>query len=224
MVSDDKSAGNLPNTTRTEALSDGVFAIAMTLLVLDVRVPPHEGGLLRMELLRQWPVYVAFLASFLYIAVIWANHHAAFRQITTVDRALGWANTAILLGAVVLPFPTAVLADSFRAGDPHDERTAVVLYAALAVFMSATWLAFFWLLDRRIPADSCPGATPWKVQARRPITGIIGYFVGAGLAVAVQPAIGLAVLAIPGYYAITSEGLRRSPRARTGQPRVGRRD
>jgi uncharacterized membrane protein len=222
MVSDDKSDGDGPNSTRTEALSDGVFAIAMTLLVLDVRVPPHEGGMLHAELLRQWPAYVAFLASFLYIAVIWTNHHAAFRQITTVDRALGWANTAILLGAVVLPFPTAVLADAFRDGDPHDERTAVVLYAALAAFMSATWLAFFWLLDRRIPADTRLGATRWKVQARRPITGIIAYIVGAGLAVAVEPAIGLAVLAIPGYYAVTSEGVRRSPRVRTGQPATGR--
>jgi uncharacterized membrane protein len=205
------------NTIRTEALSDGVFAIAMTLLVLDLRVPDHETGSLLIGLLRQWPGYVSFLASFLYIAVIWTNHHGAFRRIASIDRVLSWANMGVLLGAVLLPFPTAVLADAFRAGSIEDERTAVVLYAALAVFMSTTWIVFFWVLHRRSSTTSSRDTVSWKAQVQRPIIGILCYIVGAGLGVLIHPAIGLVVLLIPVYYAVTSEGLRRPrPVAPTG--------
>jgi uncharacterized membrane protein len=197
-----------PDTARTEVLSDGVFAIAMTLLVLDLRVPDHESGSLLTALLHQWPGYVSFLASFLYIAVIWTNHHGAFRQIDSMDRVLTWANIGILLGAVLLPFPTAVLADAFRAGSSEDERTAVVLYAAMAVFMSAMWIVFFWLLDRRSFTADRNHTVSWRAQVRRPIIGIIGYTVGAGLGVLIQPAFGLVVLLIPVYYAVTSDGIR----------------
>jgi uncharacterized membrane protein len=196
-----------PNTIRTEALSDGVFAIAMTLLVLDLRVPGHEAGSLSVGLLRQWPGYVSFLASFLYIAVIWTNHHAAFRRIVSIDRVLNWANMGVLLGAVLLPFPTAVLADAFRAGSTEDERTAVVLYAALAVFMSATWIVFFWVLHRRSSTMNSRDPISWKAQVQRPVIGIVCYVVGAGLGAVIHPAVGLVVLLIPVYYAATSEGL-----------------
>lgn len=217
------------NTVRTEALSDGVFAIAMTLLILDVRAPDHTAGELLAALVHQWPAYLGFLASFLYIAVIWRNHHAAFWRIDTIDRVLSWTNTGILLGAVLLPFPTAVLADAFREGNTNDERTAVVLYTAVAIFMSAMWMAFFWLLDRRIPMSDTADVMSWKAQARRPIVGISGYVIGASLGLAAHPALGLIILAIPIYYAVTSEGLHRyrsNPNPHTTQqaepPRLGR--
>jgi uncharacterized membrane protein len=204
------------NATRTETLSDGVFAIAMTLLVLDLRVPDHEAGALSTCLLRQWPGYASFLASFLYIAVIWTNHHGAFRRIVSIDRILNWANMGVLLGAVLLPFPTAVLADAFRAGNIQDEQTAVLLYAALAVFMSGTWIVFFWVLHRNSATMNFRDTVSWKAQVQRPVIGIISYLVGAGLGVVVHPAIGLVVLMIPVYYAVTSEGL---PRPRMLTPR-----
>jgi uncharacterized membrane protein len=200
------------NTVRTEALSDGVLAIAMTLLILDLRPPNHAPGALLHELLRQWPAYVSFLASFLYIAVIWANHHAAFQRITTIDRSLGWANTAIMLGAVMLPFPTSVLAGAFRDGNRADEHAAIVLYAGTAVMMSASWMALFWLLHRRNPRTDPAIGMSWRAQAQRPLIGIAGYLMGISLSLLVHPALGLTILAIPIYYAVTSEGLRhRSP-------------
>jgi Endosomal/lysosomal potassium channel TMEM175 len=115
------------SNTRIEALSDGVFAIAMTVLVLDLRAPSHREGMLLRGLVAQWPAYVSFLASFLYIGVIRTNHHATFRQIVSAGRSVTWANLGVLCGTVLLPFPTAVLADAFRAGSSADEQTAAIL-------------------------------------------------------------------------------------------------
>lgn len=200
-------------TTRTEALSDGVFAIALTVLVLNLRAPSHRDGALLAALVAQWPAYVSFLASFLFIGVIWTNHHATFRQIRSVDRGVTWANLAILCGTVLLPFPTAVLADAFRAGSRGDQQTAAILYAGLAVLMSMAWLALFFLLHRRsYPIQSDGRLAPWRAQMRRPILGSLGYASGALLGLVLAPTISLAVLvAIPLYYALTSEGLRNTP-------------
>jgi uncharacterized membrane protein len=95
----------LAESNRVEAFSDGVLAIAITLLVLDLRTaghPGHVGG----DLLAQWPTYLAYVASFIYIGVVWVNHHALFNRIASVDTGLLWCNLALLLAASVLPFPS----------------------------------------------------------------------------------------------------------------------
>jgi uncharacterized membrane protein len=199
---------------RTAALSDGVFAIAMTLLVLDLRTPPHSDGRLLRALVEQWPAYVSFFASFLYIGVIWINHHATFRQIRSTDRSVMWANLGILCGTVLLPFPTAVLADAFREGSHADEQTAAILYAAVAVFMSTAWLALFLLLHRRsYPIPSDESLAPWRAQMRRPTAGSLLYACGALVGLVVVPTASLAVFVLtPIYYALTSEGLHTTRR------------
>ena len=84
------------DTGRAEAFSDGVIAIIITLLVLDLRPPGGEpGGLLR-GLLRQWPTYLAYVTSYVYVGVVWLNHKAMFRRIRSIDRGLHWANFGIL--------------------------------------------------------------------------------------------------------------------------------
>ncbi|MCW2994487.1 MAG: hypothetical protein JWQ18_1982 [Conexibacter sp.] len=208
-------------TNRTEGLSDGVFAIAMTLLVLDLRVPSHQAGTLLASLLAQWPAYIAFLASFSYIAVVWTNHHATFRQIDAVDRVVSSANLGILLGTVLLPFPTAVLTDAFRSGSRVDEQTALVLYAAVAASMSAAWLVLFLFLERRSAVTSrATASASWKAQARRPIFGTAGYALGALAGVTLLPVVGLiAFVLVPLYYAATSEGLRAERRHRRSSAR-----
>jgi uncharacterized membrane protein len=103
----DPVAGPLTESTRVEAFSDGVFAIAITLLVLDLEAPASRGGPARPA--RPVAAYVAYLASFGYIGVIWANHHYLFTRIARVSGALLWRNRA-LLAMPVLPFPTAVVA------------------------------------------------------------------------------------------------------------------
>jgi uncharacterized membrane protein len=101
------------DTARTEAFSDGVFAIAITLLVLDIKVPhdlPENTSLLR-ALLNQWPIYMAFLTSFATIGIMWLNHHRMFRYIRRVDHWFLVLNGLLLLGVTFVPFPTSLAAE-----------------------------------------------------------------------------------------------------------------
>src|SRR5205814_6853937 len=101
-----------------EAFSDGVFAIAITLLILEIRVPPvgTPGGL-RVALPHLWPSFLAFLASFLTIGVMWLNHHRLFTLIRKSDDGLIAFNLLLLLGITWIPFPTALLAEHLRGPD-----------------------------------------------------------------------------------------------------------
>jgi len=101
-------------TGRTEAFSDGVFAIAITLLVLELKVPhPPDGGTvssLSRALLSQWPSYTSFVISFFTILIMWANHHAMFNMVRRIDVPFLYANGFLLLVVTFIPFPTSVLA------------------------------------------------------------------------------------------------------------------
>jgi uncharacterized membrane protein len=127
-------------TTRVEAFSDGMFAIAITLLILEIKVPDRTQGPLAEGLLRQWPSYLAFFLSFAYIGVMWMNHHRMFTHIRRSNDTLLVLNVLLLLGVTAVPFPTAVLAS--RLGTP-DQRTAAVFYNAvfivIAVFFNVLW-------------------------------------------------------------------------------------
>lgn len=106
------------DTNRLEAFSDGVFAIAITLLVLEIKVP-YSGAALGGELLRLWPSYFAYAVSFIVIGAIWLNHHVIFDHIVRADHQLLLLNTLHLMFIAFLPFPTAVLANALhnRAGE-----------------------------------------------------------------------------------------------------------
>jgi uncharacterized membrane protein len=111
-----------------EAFSDGVFAIAITLLILEVHVPKGlENRGLTDALLAEWPSYAAFLTSFLTIGIMWINHHRLFTLIRRVDNWLLVLNMLLLLGVTIVPFPTAFVADYL--GHPG-ERLAAILYTA----------------------------------------------------------------------------------------------
>src|SRR5215211_1586279 len=102
---------------RLEAFSDGVFAIAITLLVLDIHVPtPQPGANLADELGAQWPSYAAYVVSFLTIGIIWINHHAMFRRAREVDHGIMTLNLLLLLCVGVLPFTTALMAAYLKEG------------------------------------------------------------------------------------------------------------
>ncbi|MEU8567303.1 TMEM175 family protein [Streptomyces pathocidini] len=207
----------ISDTGRVEAFSDGVFAIVITLLVLELTSPEHEPGGLLAGLLHQWPSYVAFLLSFLYIGVLWLNHHALFRRIGRMDAPLRWINLAILLGVVIIPFPTAVLADTFAEGHSvRDERVAVTLYALAAAVMSAPWWVVFTYL-RDHPYLLEPGTSPayFHAQRVRPLTGLVLYGICGLTGWFISPVVGLACIAIMIiYHAVTSEGLREGPLSR----------
>jgi TMEM175 potassium channel family protein len=127
-------------TARVEAFSDGVFAIAITLLVLNLKVPSGQDGHLASELLRQWPMYFAFLVSFAFIGIMWVNHHRLFNHIRRSDNRLLFLNLLLLLGVTVVPFPTALLAAHLRG---EDARTAAAVfngtYVLIAIFFNVLW-------------------------------------------------------------------------------------
>jgi uncharacterized membrane protein len=116
-------------TARVEAFSDGVFAIAITLLVLELKVP-HELSrppALLQALLHQWPSYLAFLVSFVTILIMWVNHHRLFTLIRKSDERLLIFNGLLLLVITIVPFPTALLAEYFQT---ENGRTVALLYSA----------------------------------------------------------------------------------------------
>jgi uncharacterized membrane protein len=124
-------------TSRIEAFSDGVFAIAMTLLILEIRVPEHAPvGRLVGEILERWPSYLAFVASFFTIGVMWMNHHRLFNLIGKTDQALLAANLLLLAVVTFIPFPTALIARNLNS---PDARAAAVFYNLVFV---ASSLAF----------------------------------------------------------------------------------
>ena len=139
-------------TTRVEAFSDGMFAIAITLLILEVKVPSPGQGHLADALLRQWPSYLAFFLSFAYIGIMWMNHHRMFNHIERSNDTLLLLNLLLLLGVTAVPFPTAVLAA--HLGTP-EQRTAALFYngvfIVIAIFFNLTWR---YAVSRRLVDES----------------------------------------------------------------------
>jgi uncharacterized membrane protein len=113
---------------RLEAFSDGVLAIVITLLILDIKVPAGATGHLGRELARMWPHYAAYLLSFLVVGIIWLNHHAVVQLLARTNHTVQAVNLLLLLSVSVLPWPTAVLSDYLREGTRSDQRISVVLY------------------------------------------------------------------------------------------------
>lgn len=132
------------NTTRVEAFSDGVFAIAITLLVLEIKVPAGEH--LGWGLLRLWPSYLAYAISFIVIGAIWINHHSIFEWITRADHGLLLLNTFHLMFIAFLPFSTAVLAEAFHARAGREVATA--FYSGTLTSIGVLTTAMWWYAAR----------------------------------------------------------------------------
>ena len=128
------------STERVETFSDGVFAIAITLLILIIQ-PPRSGAHLGHELLRLWPSYLAYAISFLTIGIMWVNHHRIMRQLERVDEPFVYLNIGLLLCIAFVPFPTRVLAEFVRTDNGN---AAAVLYGVTmtmtAIFFNSVWL------------------------------------------------------------------------------------
>jgi uncharacterized membrane protein len=186
-------------TSRLEAFSDGVFAIAITLLVLEIPVPHVEGGRLADALLDQWPSYAAYIVSFATIGIIWINHHAVFGYVRRADRGVLFLNLHLLLWVTLIPWPTSVLAEYMLAGGA-DERTAALLYAVTMTLMGAAF-GSLWLYV----AGRQDVATP-RSRTRRFVIGTPIYAVSIGLALVSAPAC-LAVNALLAiFYALPGGG------------------
>ncbi|MGW1915943.1 TMEM175 family protein [Streptomyces sp. NPDC002076] len=132
---------------RVEAFSDGVFAIAITLLILDIKVPTtgDHGGLWH-AIGTQWPSYAAYVVSFLVIGIMWVNHHQLFSYVAKVDRPLMFLNLLVLMVVAAVPWPTAMLAEYLREGAASHAAAAV--YSLVMVAMALTFQALWWHLTR----------------------------------------------------------------------------
>lgn len=148
---------------RLEAFSDGVFAVAITLLALDLAVAGPGHGSLSHQLRDRWPAYAAYVVSFFIIGITWVNHHALFKSFAATDRTLLFLNLMLLLFIVAIPFATSTMATYLRSGGA-DSHVAAALYAAVLEGMALSFGSIFiWSVrrDRRhepLPASATRGA------------------------------------------------------------------
>jgi uncharacterized membrane protein len=188
-------------TSRLEAFSDGVFAIAATLLVLELRVPEHGEDLVR-GLLDLWPAYLVYLVSFMTIGIIWVNHHTLLEHCRRADRRFLYLNLLLLMTVGIVPFPTALVGRYILAS--RDAATAaLVVYGLGAVFIAVAFsgVFFYATASRRLVGDAAE-ARRLRADGRFFPIGLGAYTVGIALAF-VEPKASLAVYAATAaFYAL----------------------
>jgi uncharacterized membrane protein len=198
----------LRSTGRTEAFSDGVMAIAITLLILNVRVDAGYAtrhGLLR-ALGHEWPAYLAYLTAFVTIAIMWLNHHALFDKIANIDKPLAWSNLVLLLTVSVLPFPTAVVADYVQAGGIN-AKVAVAAYGLVSTVNGVSWMVAWHHLSRKPQLLNAPFDGPYALlERRRTAVGVATYAAATAIAWLMPVAALLLYLVMAVFYAATSFG------------------
>jgi uncharacterized membrane protein len=129
--------------SRVEAFSDGVFAIAITLLVLELKVPDVKEGL-DGALWHNWPSYAAYVVSFAVIGIMWVNHHAMFHRVRVVDRPLLFLNLLLLMFVALVPFPTALVARYLGHPGAH---VAMAVYSGNMFLTAIAWqLLWRWIV------------------------------------------------------------------------------
>jgi uncharacterized membrane protein len=192
-------------TGRIEAFSDGVFAIAITLLVLDLKVPKASdlrggSGLLR-ALVRQWPTFVAYLTSFATILVMWVNHHKLFTRIRRTDGKFLFLNGLLLLFVTFVPFPTALVSEHLLGPEAN---TAAAIYAGV-YFLTAIVFNVLWRYASGGMRLLDPRADPGQVRAitRDYRFGPVFYFAAFTLAfLSVAASLGVCI-ALAIFFAVT---------------------
>jgi uncharacterized membrane protein len=145
---------NIFSKSRVEAFSDGIFAIIITLLVLEIKVPHINDHNSTNELMKSLsgllPKLIGWIISFFTIAVIWVNHHRIFKQIKQIDSGIFWWNAVLLLWCTFIPFPTAVL------GDYPDNQVSIILYGTVMALMAASFsfMRFYLIRKSELLEDS----------------------------------------------------------------------
>lgn len=180
-------------TTRLEAFSDGVFAIAITLLVISL-LGIHN------RLAHHWPEYAAFAFSFLTIGVMWVNHHHLVNQLAKADRVFLFLNLLLLMGVVFIPFPTALIGEHIRDGGARD---AAIAYGCTGIYLSVFFFAL-WHYGRRHVLR--PDADPKTVSGitRSYMPGSLLYLTGTLIALGTPVGSAIFYGAIAVFYAVSN--------------------
>lgn len=201
---EDPESREAKDTSRTEAFSDGVFAFAITLLVLNLRDPSSSGVSLSQGLIEEWPSFFALVTSFITVLVMWLNHHNMFSHIERVDRRLMLRNGVLLLFVVLTPFTTSIVAGHLALPEPPDARTAAVLYSGNFLFIALAWnvLWRYCAKDRRLLREDVTNEEARTITRQYVVAPL-----GSVAALVISLVSGLAsvtvVLAIAAFYAIT---------------------
>jgi uncharacterized membrane protein len=194
------------NSGRAESFSDGVFAVAITLLIFNL-LPIGSGTLSWQSLGAAWPQYAAYVVSFLSIGIMWMNHHTLFGHVTRIDRPLLVLNLLLLMGIVAIPFPTALVAEHLTGRHSAGGPVAAVVYGIVMIVISLAYNAIWEYLVRHAEALGSPATRQVLRQAvpgfglrlspgvkfPRWSIGLIGYLAGALLAAFVSASVALAV-------------------------------
>jgi uncharacterized membrane protein len=200
------------STNRLESFSDGVLAVAITLLVLNIQVPPPGQGHLAHALGRQWPQYAAYATSFLTIGIIWVNHHAMISRLRAADHNILMLNLILLLAIGLIPFATALLATYLRQGQGQNLAAAVYggVFVAMAIAF-ATLNSHILLRKTHLLGSELSEERRRRILTRS-VSGVGPYVIATALA-AVSPYPTLAICAaLAIYYALPiTSGLDASP-------------
>jgi TMEM175 potassium channel family protein len=199
---------------RLETFSDGVLAIVITLLALELRPPDVEGGgTLARALWEQWPSYLAYLLAFAQIGVIWLNHHRLFDQVQGVDGKLLLLNLNLLMWITLIPFPTTLVAEHLRGGG-EATKTAVAVFSGVLFMTSIAFTALYaWITHDARLVHALPPRRVVVAARMRFGMGLAAYGLAVGLAFVV-PYAALAIhAASAGYYAFDQATLDAAGRA-----------
>jgi uncharacterized membrane protein len=189
-------------TNRLESFSDGVIAVAITLLVLGIDVPePGSGQSLGHALVTKWPQYAAYVVSFVTIGIIWINHHAMISRLRQADHSIMILNLLLLMTIGILPFATNLMATYLR--ESHGQALAAAVYSGAFALMSVAFIALnrhILLVKAHMLGDAMPLEQRRRILSRAGF-GLIPYLAATLLAF-VSPYLTLAICAaMAAYYA-----------------------
>lgn len=183
------------STSRLEAFSDGVIAVAITLLVLNLHVPnPAAQGSLPRHLIEQWPNFAAYVVSFLTIGVIWINHHAMLRRLASADHSVLKLNIVLLMCIVALPFTTSLMAKYLTVS--AGQRLAAVIYGGSFLVFGLVFLVMqrHLLINRVHLWHQRPTPALQRAILRRTAIGLVPYLL-ATVSGLLSPYLTLAIIA-----------------------------
>jgi uncharacterized membrane protein len=183
-------------TGRLEAFSDGVFAVAITLLVLEINVPSGEH--LWHQLKDEWPSFASFFVSFWVIGIIWVNHHGVLDHVKRADRPLMYLNLLVLMTVVFIPFSTALMADHLKSG--ADETVAAVVYSGAFLGLAIAF-GLLWTYITRHRKELGVELSDDQIR-RTSLTFLIGnpFYAVAVVVAFISPAVVLVIIALLAVY------------------------
>ena len=202
-------------TGRSESFSDGVFAVAITLLALDlsrIHANPKVGdGTFFAAFEQLWPSLLAFASSFAFIGIAWTNHHYIFVRVKQLSRGLNGANLLLLAAITLVPWANSTLADSLSLTGKHGQQE-VVLYSAVTLLGTSTWWLIFHTLSRHPELLEDPElAKGFAADRIRTLVGAMGSIIPGVIGFFWSPIIAVMMFfAVLVFFAVTSAGFERT--------------